>query len=794
MGVKILCLNVLRTFKKKKLQLAAIGVIIFLSSFLYTTMFYTMDSMTQSMEKVIELGYQEDFSIEMIDAVLPNEMKYLTQADKEIYQGYTLTDLKRGNQTIYRTLMNKREDAFLKKYPGYELEIRNYKDVDFNDIGKGHTLRFYKDAKTINKTYVESGRKPQSRSEIALTRVYAQKNNFEIGESIEIKGKAYTIVGFITFPDMTCPILGSDFIIDTGKISTGLVFDREYEKLKGEEYIYFAGKADNAESLIDFKQKVIDDIENHESLDFITSIIPTKNQMRSGAIYEELKTGKVMTLGLSMIISSIAVMIVAILVAKILKNERVQIGVLKAIGYSRAEVAFPYMLLLFMIGFPSLFLGYVVGRLSASPLKAFYLDFYLLPNEPIVFSWEASIVAIGVPLIVIIGLSCYIIIQLLSKDTIKLLKVGQDEKVTKLNKLVIKLLGKAKAQTKYKYSFIFKNVGKFLVFFWGMSFSSMLILLSLMMVGFFDKMTLEAYETTAYSYEGHIDITKSKPRVKTGQEKFLTVPNGFYQGEYITSIGLSHDNKLHKIYDKNKVDITERLQEGLIVNKSFDMTYDIDIGDMLEIEIGNKVYQAPIVAISKDYGDCSIYWEIEALSEAATQNRSKKLYTGVYSTTPLDEDDYAVVVSKADIMEQAVLMQGLIQVCMYAMIASAAFISILILYILTSLTVEDNYYNISLLKVMGYNQKEVNNMILNSYLVYGIIMYLAILPLIIFGVDFMVDYFSKSFGVVMPLEFEMWHSVVGLALIISIFSIGAYSAKKRIKKVPLQEILKAYRE
>lgn len=125
MGVKILCLNVLRTFKKKKLQLAAIVVIIFLSSFLYTTMFYTMDSMTQSMEKVIELGYQEDFSIEMIDVVLPNEIKYLTQADKETYQGYTLTHLKRGNQTIYRTLMNKREDAFLKRYRG--VCIRNQK-------------------------------------------------------------------------------------------------------------------------------------------------------------------------------------------------------------------------------------------------------------------------------------------------------------------------------------------------------------------------------------------------------------------------------------------------------------------------------------------------------------------------------------------------------------------------------------------------------------------------------------------------------------------------------------------
>ena len=45
MGVKILFKNTVNTFKKKKAQFISIGIMIMLSSFLYTMMFYGMDSL-----------------------------------------------------------------------------------------------------------------------------------------------------------------------------------------------------------------------------------------------------------------------------------------------------------------------------------------------------------------------------------------------------------------------------------------------------------------------------------------------------------------------------------------------------------------------------------------------------------------------------------------------------------------------------------------------------------------------------------------------------------------------------
>ncbi len=75
MGVKILLKNTLNIFKKKKIQLLAVGIIIALSSFLYTTMFYTLDSLKSSFEKFVSDYNQEDFSVEIIDGITKGDIE-----------------------------------------------------------------------------------------------------------------------------------------------------------------------------------------------------------------------------------------------------------------------------------------------------------------------------------------------------------------------------------------------------------------------------------------------------------------------------------------------------------------------------------------------------------------------------------------------------------------------------------------------------------------------------------------------------------------------------------------------
>ena len=818
MGVKILLKNTLNIFKKKKIQLLAVGIIIALSSFLYTTMFYTLDSLKSPFEKFVSDYNQEDFSVEIIDGITKGDIESLSKEDKELINSmlaYSLGDVKRENESLYNNIIENRIDKFESEYDGFQLEQRVYKTVNYERESKGNKATFVKDGENINLSYIEKGNKPSSDNEIAITQIYAKKNNLELGDTIDINNKSYIITGYVLFPDITLPVSGKDFIIDNSKITLALVTDNEYENIKGKESIYFSGIVKNKSShnmkdekfkenynkvMKNFDKKVVNTFSKKDKLDFIANITSTKNQIKSGAIYEELQAGQQATIVLSIIISSIAVMIILILIYKIIKNEKTQIGLLKSIGYSKNEILLPYLIVLLFISLPMLILGYIGGMYAANPMKNFYLDFYLLPNFPIQTNVSVLIIAICLPIIIILGLSYIVIRKMIYKKAVSLLKASEKEKISKLNKLCNKFFKDAKVQTKFKYSFIFNNTSKFVVFFIGILLSSMLIIMSFMMVGFFEKMTTDYYNNVDYVYEGYVDFTKGLPKLNDNEEPFISVDSVKYEGKSINIKGLLAENKLHKLYNKKDVNITEDLNNGVIINTSFSKIHNLKKGDVVELEINGQSLERRIANVSKDYGTETIYWRLEDIAEIITHGKNlgiginENFFNAVYSKQKLDDGIYVSIINKNDIMDQSELMQKFIEISVYSMIGFAIFIAVLVLYILTTLTIEDNYYNISLLKVMGYSRKEVNSMILKSYLTYAVLSYFISIYLTVVGFNYVIKYMGRMFGTVMPFEFHIWHLFAGLIIIILIFILGTYAAKRRINKVSLQEVLKAYRE
>jgi len=108
------------------------------------------------------------------------------------------------------------------------------------------------------------------------------------------------------------------------------------------------------------------------------------------------------------------------------------------------------------------------------------------------------------------------------------------------------------------------------------------------------------------------------------------------------------------------------------------------------------------------------------------------------------------------------------------------------------MTIEDNFYNISLFKVIGYNNKEIDKMILGGYLTYGIGTFLVTIP-IAYGLFYLMTYYMAQFyGVLMPFRFELWHGLLSLVIFIILFYLGAYVAKRKLSKISLQEAMKMY--
>lgn len=124
---------------------------------------------------------------------------------------------------------------------------------------------------------------------------------------------------------------------------------------------------------------------------------------------------------------------------------------------------------------------------------------------------------------------------------------------------------------------------------------------------------------------------------------------------------------------------------------------------------------------------------------------------------------------------------------MNVLIGEASLIAFSILFVLTALTIEKNYYVISLLKVMGYQKREIHSMILNSYFIYALISALLSIPVALLTLRVIII-FAEDYGLVLPLEFEWVYIVYTLGAAVLLFFMSTFISRRKINPIPLQEV------
>ena len=237
-------------------------------------------------------------------------------------------------------------------------------------------------------------------------------------------------------------------------------------------------------------------------------------------------------------------------------------------------------------------------------------------------------------------------------------------------------------------------------------------------------------------------------------------------------------------------DITSKLDEGIIITKSLALIKNIKVNDSFSLKIGQTTFDVTVKGITKEYSGSKIYINRELLSTEIFGVDT--YYNSVYSDVELSDDDYLLILSNEKIIVQSEEMQKIFGLMIGLLMYVSVLIGGIIIYILTALTIEDNFYNISLFKVIGYNENEINKMILGGYSLYGNIIFFITVP-ITFGMLKLIEVMmARYYELILPLQISWYHIILALIINNVVFFIAAFSAKRKLKKVSLQEAMKMY--
>ncbi len=262
----------------------------------------------------------------------------------------------------------------------------------------------------LNHILLSEGRmftgKAGSNIEINTNPGFVDANNINWGDNVTViyEGKPVdlSIVGTANSPEFIYPIKDiADLLPDhenfgifmLPQYEAGPVFN--YAGQINQVLVEFTPNTDHAKAAEEIKELL-------KPYGFLASY-PRDDQLSHAMLQTELDSIKSLTTFLPFIFLSIAAAIQFVILRRMVRNQRAQIGVIKALGYSNGQIILHYSTYALLVGLIGAILGAITGWLFSGILTDFYLLYFNLPHSPGGFNSKAIIY--GFIISIVVGLA-----------------------------------------------------------------------------------------------------------------------------------------------------------------------------------------------------------------------------------------------------------------------------------------------------------------------------------------------------------------------------------------------------
>ena len=680
-------------------------------------------------------------------------------------------------------------------------------DADLDGETEG-TMRIYQERTDMDLVCLMDGEMPEAKDEIAIDRMYADNNSLKVGDKLQIEGKELAVTGLVALSDYSCLFSNnSDMMFDAVKFGVAIMTEEGAEQF-GTTHLEYRYSWQ-------YEKEPVDDIQEKEmSEDFldvlikyanVTGFIPKYVNQAINFTGEDMGSDKAMMEVLLYILIAIMAFVFAVTTNNTITKEASVIGTLRASGYSRRELLVHYISLpVFVTILASVFgniLGYTVFKETCADM---YYGSYSLPTYETRWNADAFVLTTVVPVLIMLGINLVLISRKLRLSPLKFLR--HDLSTSKRKKAM--RLPNLKFFNRFRLRIILQNKSSYFTLFVGIFFANVLLLFGMMMVPLLDHYKQVTVENMLAPYQYILNVPEEpdedeKFTVLGMIQKFLTpsletdtesaekfcmesmknvVPGK--EGESITVYGISDDSAY----------VSEEMPEdGVLISDGYSEKYKVKSGDtiLLKEAYGKQEYELTVKGIFQYPGALSVFMSMGEFREIF--GKSDDYFNGYFTKeeiTDLDEDLIAATITEDDLTKISrqldVSMGNMFQLInVFAIVLFA-----LLIYLLTKLIIEKNATAISMVKILGYEDKEIRSLYLTSTTWVVILSILLSLILSTWTIHGIYGYLMESFSgwltlylepVVYP---EMFAMGMGAYILVAILQF------RRIRKIPMDIALK----
>ena len=707
----------------------------------------------------------------------------------------------------------------------FAYQYRSVKDVTFKNEGdvKNTVLAAttYLGNEVVNKPYLIEGSFPTNDNEITLSQNYLEANNLNIGDSYSIFDKEYIIKGSAYIPDYIYPAISFNTPVYDEKYHTVCYTTQNtYEQLIGKENSMYSIR------FKDYTGKYGDDaldayfkeLSSDEKVNF--ALPSYKMHPRIAMYIMEMNNNRVMTRYLMIVLLTISIFIIIMVMKKKIEDEKRQIGVLKSLGYGTIPIAVSYLVYPIVGSIVGGTLGYFLGIALQNPVVGLYKSYFNMPFNDFTFAFKYWGLSVGIPLVSLTVLSFLVALFMLRHRPLKLLQEGSNLKVNKTTKVITKLTSKMKFKSRFKYSLASRSLGKLFSITLSSFATGLLIVLTLIGSTMMNDFVEDTFAGATYNYKVNFQVMQDSKTdginhsledtvltedlsitaiIKDGEKEKLE------KTKSLTVFGVDSSLQKVNITDEKNNDISGLLFNSgnkIIINDPIRVFYKLDVGDQVVLtkkintntgaSCGEEIV-FDIVGLNTTFSGMNCYVNKKVLSNYL--GYSETSYNEVW-TDELHESytnankEIQSVFSLDDLKMNIEVAMDMMNISIYLVVIFAGVMALVIIGVVSSIVIDENKKHISLMKVMGYKDREINSVVLNIYTPFVIIAYFLSIPAIKWILNSIVSLVAKDLDFSIPIHLGIGNALIGLAVILIAYFIALFVARKALNKVPLSEALK----
>ncbi len=650
------------------------------------------------------------------------------------------------------------------------------------------TLRVFSQNTKVDIPAIIEG-KTISGNEVLIDPAYAKANNLKTGDTIKIDDRAFTLAGYMSLPNYIYPLKSdTDLLSDPKSFGIAVISKDSFQAInKGNSF--YAIKFHGDRISIDRRIAQLKDYLKNNNI-VILKWTNIADNPRVAFVTAKIDGINKVSSSMPVAILILTCILTGIVIWRMLKREAVGIGTLYALGYRRREILAHYLKYPLWIAITGGILGTVLGALTLRPMLEFMVSYFNMPIDAAGFSPQLILLSILLPVIFLTISGYFVINRALKLSPVELMRGGRE--TSKIGWLERKLrLDRFNFAAKFKIREQLRSIPRSIFLLLGVVLATMLLLYGFAAKSSLDFLVKDTFEDT-YRYQYEYVFNSLQQGQPLNGEAFSAAPFTLKSDNktIIQVYGLNPASQYVSLKDKagaklttDQVIITRPLADQLkiragdtvqLVNKLDARGYDVAVDNIAETYIGNYIFM-PLPKFNK------------MLKYPAGS------YTGLFSNVKLDipENKLLTTATSEDFKKSFDALTQPLQ----SIIGTIAFISfvigLIVIYVVTSLIIEENKQNISLMKVLGYRRKELNSLILNSPSFIIVIGYLIGIPLLLASLSAMINSATRSINLTLPVRIDYSYVFAGFVIIYLTYELSKALSKKKVNRISMTEILKA---